>query len=139
MAAELCIKLIALGKGITCIGLRRISSLVKSKYSNTTTYIYDFAALSSKKFLKSWILSRAPKKIETTINEKLAEELAESDVLGISCVSLDVDQAKQLISLVKEKNPKTLVVWGGVHATLNPEDAINYADIAWVQATNATP
>jgi len=132
MSAELCIKLIALGKGITCIGLRRISSLVKSRYPNTTTYIYDLAALSSKENLESWILSRAPKKIETTINKKLVEELAESDILGISCVSLDVDQTKQLITLVKESNPKALVVWGGVHATLNPEDAINYADIVCI-------
>jgi anaerobic magnesium-protoporphyrin IX monomethyl ester cyclase len=132
MAVELCIKLIALEKGITCIGLRRISSLIKSKYPNTTTYIYDLAALSSKTFLKSWILSRAPKKVETVINEKLVQELTECDVLGVSCVSLDADKAKQLINLVKEKNPKTLVVWGGVHATLNPEDAINYADIVCI-------
>jgi len=113
MATEINIKLIALEKGITCIGLRRISSLVKSKYPNTTTYVYDLAALSAKSFLKSWILSRPPKKIETSINEKLVEELAKSDILGLSCVSLDADQAKQLINLVKEKNPKTLVVWGG--------------------------
>jgi radical SAM superfamily enzyme YgiQ (UPF0313 family) len=132
MATEINIKLIALEKGITCIGLRRISSLVKSKYPNTTTYVYDLAALSAKSFLKSWILSRPPKKIETSINEKLVEELAKSDILGLSCVSLDADQAKQLINLVKEKNPKTLVVWGGVHATLYPEDAINYADIVCI-------
>jgi len=132
MAAKLCIKLIALERGITCIGLRRISALVKSKYPNTTTYIYDLAALSSKKYLKSWILSRAPKTIETSINEKLVEELAQADVLGLSCVSLDADQAKQLINLVKKKNPKILVVWGGVHATVNPEDAINHADIVCI-------
>jgi hypothetical protein len=46
MAAELRIKLVALGKGLTCIGLRRISSLVKSKYPDTTTYIYNPGAVS---------------------------------------------------------------------------------------------
>ena len=132
MAKNLCIKLLAIENGIISIGLRRISALVKTKYPETTTYIYDLGALSSKDFLKNWIYSIIPEKQKMPINEQLVEELAESNVLGISCVSLYANQAKQLITRIKEKNPKTLVIWGGVHATLFPEDSINYADIVCI-------
>jgi len=71
MSDKLCVKLIALEKGITCIGLRRISALVKSKYPNTSTYIYDLAALSPKSFLKSWILSR-PQEKQTLLPRNVA-------------------------------------------------------------------
>ncbi|MFC1694299.1 B12-binding domain-containing radical SAM protein [Candidatus Latescibacterota bacterium] len=110
------------------MGLRRISTLVKKEFPKTTTYIYDIGGISTESFLKNWIVSRQPEKEETHINEKLVEELAESDVLGLSCVSLYAEQAKQLISLVKEKNPETFIVWGGPHATVMPEDAIKYSD-----------
>jgi len=132
MAKNLCIKLLAIENGIISIGLRRISALVKTKYPETTTYIYDLGALSSKDFLKNWIYSNIPEKQKIPINEQLVEELADSNVLGISCVSLYANQAKQLITRIKEKNPKTLVIWGGVHATLFPEDSINYADIVCI-------
>ncbi len=132
MAAELRIKLISLGKGITCIGLRRISALVKAKYPNTTTYIYDLEASSFLKFLKSWIQSREPAKTATSLNPALVKELADADVVGFSCVSLYAEETKRLIRLVKAENPGMLTVWGGVHPTLNPEDAIGEADVVCI-------
>ena len=132
MTKKLSIKLIALEKGITCIGLRRISALVKTIYPKTTTYIYDLRAQTSDSFLKSWIRSVHPENDAIPINERLVEELAEADVLGVSCVSLFSDQANKLISLVKKRNPETIIIWGGVHAMLFPEDSIKYADIVCV-------
>lgn len=44
------------------------------------------------------------------------------DVVGISVMSVDYNPTVEAIKIIKKVSPKTIVVIGGVHATLVPED-----------------
>lgn len=54
------------------------------------------------------------------------EELFDCDVLGISIQTISAFSGYEISQKAKEKGITTIL--GGVHATLNPEEAINYAD-----------
>ena len=48
------------------------------------------------------------------------------DVVGITCVASSAPRAYELAGHFRSKG--SLVVLGGAHPTLNPEEALNYAD-----------
>ncbi len=58
----------------------------------------------------------------------IAEDLAAADVVGLACMSDHAGDVKRLIDEVRRLNPKATIIWGGVHAIVAPEDAINHAD-----------
>ncbi len=58
----------------------------------------------------------------------IAEELIEDDVIGLACMTEDAAAVKELINRIRSLNSKAIIVWGGVHAILAPEDAIAHAD-----------
>ena len=49
------------------------------------------------------------------------------DIVGISCLARGSDKAKQIIDSLHPLNK--LIVWGGVHASLNPTECAEWADI----------
>jgi anaerobic magnesium-protoporphyrin IX monomethyl ester cyclase len=49
------------------------------------------------------------------------------DLIGITCLARGSDKAKQIIEWLRPF--RKLIVWGGVHASLNPEECANWADI----------
>ncbi len=51
----------------------------------------------------------------------------ETDLLGISCLARTSEKAKQVIEYLRPR--KKMVVWGGVHASLNPAECAEWADI----------
>ncbi len=68
--------------------------------------------------------------IETTKEDirKIAETLADSDLVGFSSMSLFQKTTKAIIKEIRSINPDTFILWGGIHPTVAPEDAIQYAD-----------
>jgi anaerobic magnesium-protoporphyrin IX monomethyl ester cyclase len=50
----------------------------------------------------------------------------DSDVIGFSCLAQGSSKAKQIIEFLRPFGKVT--VWGGVHASLNPQDCANWAD-----------
>jgi len=50
-------------------------------------------------------------------------------LIGFSVLSLHVPIVKKLTKLIKNNNPSSLVIWGGVHPTITPETCINEADM----------
>ncbi len=56
--------------------------------------------------------------------------VADADAIGISCFSRGSEKAHQIVrALAMTGKP---LVWGGVHATLNPEDCLKSADLVCV-------
>ncbi len=53
-----------------------------------------------------------------------------SGLVGVSCHSRGSDRAQQVLRYLKSQG--ILTAWGGVHATLNPEDCAEYADMVCV-------
>ena len=56
--------------------------------------------------------------------DEMARDLADSDLLGFSSMSGYADLTKSVIARVREINPKCMIIWGGIHPIIHPEDAI---------------
>ena len=55
-----------------------------------------------------------------------------SELIGVNSFASTSHRAERIISFLKERLPKTPIVYGGVHATISPEDCINHSDIVCV-------
>ena len=115
MTRILTIRLVTFGTSIVCPGFRRISSAVKQQFSDVVTYIYD---VSGDKAL--------------IINDSLLDELADADVVGFSCATQSAAYVQSAINSLKACTIRPLIVWGGAHASVFPEDAIKYADVVCI-------
>lgn len=62
------------------------------------------------------------------IIKQIVELCRDSQLIGLSFMTLYFDRAVQVTNLLK-KELKTPIVWGGIHPTLKPEEALQYADI----------
>jgi len=109
------ISFISTGTNIFIHGIRIISSYLK-KHSHDVQLI----------FLPTF---------ETNYSQKALIELenlvSDSDLIGISCTSFTSDKAVQVIQYLK-KHLKIPIVWGGIHATFNPEECLKYADFVCI-------
>lgn len=60
----------------------------------------------------------------------LTSLVSDSDVIGISCHSGGSDKARQVLAQLKQL--QVLTVWGGIHATLNPQECSEFADLVCI-------
>lgn len=70
--------------------------------------------------------------VETDIAGRIREDAAWADVMGVSMTTFQIQYALRDIALAKEVNPDIVVVAGGVHPTLMPEETVNHPDIDFV-------
>ena len=61
--------------------------------------------------------------------DDLVELTKESDLVGITLMSNNWDDAIQITKKIKE-NYNIPVAWGGIHPTIRPDECLDYADIA---------
>jgi anaerobic magnesium-protoporphyrin IX monomethyl ester cyclase len=62
--------------------------------------------------------------------KELEKELVDTDILGVSCLtSPSILEGVEATRLCRMVNRKCLIVWGGYHASLEPEQALQVADI----------
>jgi len=66
------------------------------------------------------------RKFSPAVLEEVAAMVRDCDVIGFSCLAQGSTKAKQVLGHLKALNKVT--VWGGVHASLNPEECVNYVD-----------
>jgi len=64
-------------------------------------------------------------RVEPDYEKKIAEYLPGSLFVGItSMTGLQIDYALKIAALVRKLDPKKLIVWGGIHATILPEQTL---------------
>ena len=56
----------------------------------------------------------------------------DAEFIGISSYASTAPRAIQVLDFFKKNELEVPIVWGGVHATISPEDCINYVDILCV-------
>ena len=49
-------------------------------------------------------------------------------IIGVSLMSPEFDSAKRFSLAVKKEFPETIIVWGGMHPSIDPEKCLDYAD-----------
>jgi radical SAM superfamily enzyme YgiQ (UPF0313 family) len=102
--------LVSLQSNASLIGLKYIAANVKSQG-------HDVRIL----FLPGFLEGELPSAIEAFIREY------EPDLIGISLMSIEFYPVKNLTRLFR-KRFEIPIMWGGVHAVINPEECITHAD-----------
>jgi anaerobic magnesium-protoporphyrin IX monomethyl ester cyclase len=62
-------------------------------------------------------------------NEPAKQDLLSADVIGIGIMTATARRGYELARWIKQAAPQITVVLGGVHATMLPNEAIQYADV----------
>ena len=93
------------------LGMRSVSSVLK-KAGRPTRLIF---AGSAERFYSPRVFEQAKNLVQ------------DFDLIGISCLARGSEKAKQIIKHLRPL--KKLIVWGGVHATLNPHECLDWADL----------
>lgn len=64
-------------------------------------------------------------RIESDYEEKIRNHLSESLFVGItSMTGMQIHYALQVAALIRELDPQKTIVWGGIHATILPEQTL---------------
>lgn len=78
----------------------------------------------------------APYPMPITAREKeLLGEFLRSrqlDLIGLSLYTVNFDLAREMTAWLRREAPGVPILWGGVHATVKPEECIEVADIACI-------
>jgi len=56
--------------------------------------------------------------------DEIAQGLAGSDLVGFSSMTGYADLTRRIMTRLRQLNPSTYIIWGGIHPIIHPEDAI---------------
>ncbi|MDX8399145.1 MAG: radical SAM protein [Gallionellaceae bacterium] len=125
------VQMVYVGTSVAAYGFRLLASIVREKFPDTACRFVIFHNLRS--IVK--LIFSSPQ-AEVALSERdvatITTAVADCDVLGIACMSEHAAQVKILIEAARKANPNIYIVWGGVHAVIHPEDAIQHADAVCV-------
>lgn len=99
-------------------GIRTISSVLKKANHQVNLVFMSLSEDYSRNYSVSEL-------------KQLLKLCKSSGLIGINSYASTSKRATRIVSFLK-KHLDTLIVYGGVHATISPEDAIKYADILCV-------
>jgi anaerobic magnesium-protoporphyrin IX monomethyl ester cyclase len=124
------INLVCVEDSIITLGFRKIASYIKSLNPETSVF---FLPLGQNRTLLRILTGHFGDvtKLEDCNNQEIqsiAEALADSDIVGFSCMTGYAEVTKALIKKIRQINPKTYIIWGGIHPIIHPEDAVLHAD-----------
>ena len=106
------------------MGVNKLSSFLKS-HNHQPRVIY---LLHSKPIILSY-LSKGYDKLDVKIMEEIAKVLEDVQIIGISLMTRSLSIAIDITRHLKKLFPDKLIIWGGVHPTIAPEESIQHADI----------
>lgn len=120
------IHMVSFEDGITATGFRKMTGFVEKLEPETRTFYVGTNSYRS--FWKSFTrrMGNVTEFSDDQIAE-IAEGIADTDLLGVSCMTGYSGTARRVIDRVREIRPETYIVWGGIHPIIYPEDAIRSA------------
>lgn len=113
--------LVSLEDGIIGCGFRKMAAFVERINPDTTTC---YVSTNFHHTFMSHLLSRYGGKIQEELLDRIAAPLAEADLVGFSSMTGYAAITRGVIKKIKERSPKTFLLWGGIHPIIHPEDAI---------------
>ena len=139
---------------INATGIRTMSSVLKQKgheshivflqkngfpatktrrYAKVSRVIEDDDWVGIDKYGRDFSYAKGPKlnDFEKKSLIALIPEIS-PDVIGISVTTPNKKRAIEVSDLLKKNYPSIVLIWGGPHPTIQPEDALNYCDFACV-------
>ena len=122
------IKLVSLEDGITSSGFRKMAAYAKGINADTTgCYVSTNRYYRSVRAGLRGTLGEAGDLNDEAVDE-IAHGLADADIVGFSSMTGYANLTKKIAGRVREIDPTTYQIWGGIHPIIHPEDAIR-ADV----------
>jgi len=118
-------RIVSVEDGIDNVGFRKMSAYARRLNSDTDVY---YVPTGNVRGLYRTITMHGTSRQDDRDVRRIAEELADSDIVGFSSMTPYSDTVRKIIGDIREINPKAFIVWGGIHAIIHPEDAILHAD-----------
>jgi radical SAM superfamily enzyme YgiQ (UPF0313 family) len=118
------IVLVSINEGIISFGLRCISAVLKVAgfHSQTIFLPRETEGLDRSGFQYAY---------SESMLKQLAELTRDCDLIGISVMSNSFDNAVQITDYLHE-HTKALIVWGGIHPTIRPEECLQHTDLVCI-------
>lgn len=121
------IRLVCLEDGITSCGFRKIAAWIRRLNPDTRAcYVSTAHYRSPWRALRGATGDRGD--LEREVVDEIAGELADSDLIGFSSMTGYSGPTRAIIRRIREISRRPLIVWGGIHPIIHPEDAIR-ADV----------
>lgn len=77
-------------------------------------------------------VERASRRYPRRALDQLCDVVADSDVIGISLMTNFFATAIEITEAIRRELPEKLIVWGGVHPTIRPDECLAHCDVAVV-------
>lgn len=120
--------MVYVGSSLSAYGFRLLGALVRQQIPDT---VLRFVLSSNARSLLNFLIPK--KTVGSALTDEEVDTIAvdlssDTDVLALSAMSEFAEPVKRIIAAVRKRNPSVYIVWGGVHAIMHPEDAIEHAD-----------
>lgn len=128
------VALIAPYSDISAIGVRTLSAIIKS-HNHEVRLIFLPYQVSEIEYKPDFVFKYKP-----DILDNVHVLVKDFDVIGISLMTNYLENAIDLTVYLKKELEKKLIIWGGIHPTLDPENCLEYCDILCLgEADDAFP
>ena len=119
------IRMACVEDGIDNTGFRKISAYIKSIHENTKI---AYIPTSNYRNIVNQLLEHTPGSLTDRDIYEVAKFMAEGDIVTFSAMTQSCFNVYKIIAEVRKINPKSFIIWGGIHAIIQPEDAIKHVD-----------
>lgn len=119
------INLVSVEDGLDNIGFRKISAFVKLLYPDTGIHYVTTGNLRS---LTRVLTMSGVNPLQHDDISAIADRIANARIVAFSSMTPYAAVTAAIIAAVRQRNPHAVIVWGGIHAIIQPEDAILHAD-----------
>ncbi len=119
--------MVSLEDGITSCGFRKMAARVRELNPTTGAYYISTNRYRSIRNAIGGGMGSGSTLTEEEIDQA-AQGLVGADIVGFSSMTGYSDLTRQIIGRLRQLDPSTFVVWGGIHPIIQPEDAIT-ADV----------
>ncbi len=115
--------LVCLEDGITSCGFRKIAAYASRLNPETESYYISTNRYRSLRAAVKGTYGGKGELGEGEIDE-IAHGLAGNDLVGFSSMTGYAELTRKVIRRLREIDPQTFILWGGIHPIIHPEDAV---------------
>ena len=120
------VKLACFEDGLDNIGFRKFSAYVSSIHKNTKV---AYIPTGNKISLLKTVMGNGAGELADKDIDVIARWLSSADIVGISSMTQYASFVHRIIRAIRKINSNAIIIYGGIHAIIHPEDAIEHADI----------
>ena len=116
------VKMVCLEDGVTSCGFRKMAAYVERLHPGTESCYISTERYRSVRAAVRGMGDKA--EVSEDQVDEIGQNLKDSDLIGFSSMTGYADLTRRVIKRVRELNPQTYMIWGGIHPIIQPEDAI---------------